>query len=197
MTEIAEANISETPEPQPRKRVPRGARVGIGVLVAAAVVAPALLALHGSPDTLSADPIGVSAPNFTLPVLGGSNMSLASLRGHPVVVNFFASWCDVCKQEAPVLAAGSKQWEQKGVVFLGIDSQDSQGPARTFLQQNGLTYRAVFDPAGRVMSRWGVTGFPESYFLDENGVIRAKWIGAISSSQLASDIQEAMPGSGA
>lgn len=115
----------------------------------------------------------VPAPKLDLPRLDGKgNLSLASLRGKVVVVNFWASWCVDCKLEAKTFATAAERWRGKDVVFLGVDSQDGSGPARRYMQRYDMTYPVVHDGEGTQGSQhWGVTGYPETFIVDRSGKI--------------------------
>ena len=114
----------------------------------------------------------VAAPKFDLPLLNGTGrISLASLRGKVVVVNFWQSFCYPCKQEARDIEAAHRAWTAKrsDVVFLGIDTQDFNGPARAYLKRYGITYTNLRDPIGELAPAWGITGVPETFFIDRKG----------------------------
>jgi cytochrome c biogenesis protein CcmG/thiol:disulfide interchange protein DsbE len=114
--------------------------------------------------------IGGPAPNFSAKRMDGTGVfDLASLRGKPVVVNFWASWCDPCKQEATTLERAYRQYRKQGVVFVGIDYHDVTGDARRFLGHHGVTYTAVLDGSGRIGDRYGLTGVPETFFVNRSG----------------------------
>jgi cytochrome c biogenesis protein CcmG, thiol:disulfide interchange protein DsbE len=116
--------------------------------------------------------VGGPAPNFVASRLeGNGTVALRSLRGKPVVINFFASWCGPCKTEAAEL---EKQWQSlrgKGVVFLGIDYNDARSDARKFLAHHGVTYTTVLDRSASIGDRYGLSGVPETYFVDRKGRI--------------------------
>lgn len=154
-----------------------------GQVVAIGVVAAliALLAWKLLQDDGGATFVGEQAPAFTLPHLSdGSEISLARYRGKPLVVNFFASWCLPCKDEAPVLERTWREHRDEGLVVLGIDAQDFRADARRFVKRFGLTYPVAYDGKGSTLGRWGLTGFPETYFVGRDGTIVAeKVVGGI------------------
>jgi cytochrome c biogenesis protein CcmG, thiol:disulfide interchange protein DsbE len=114
--------------------------------------------------------IGGPAPGFTLRRIGApGTLDLAALRGKPVVLNFWASWCVPCKAEAKMLEQTWRQYRKEGVVFLGIDYHDVTSDARTFLSHHGVTYPIVQDGSGAVADRYGVSAVPETYFVDRRG----------------------------
>jgi cytochrome c biogenesis protein CcmG, thiol:disulfide interchange protein DsbE len=133
-----------------------------------------------------------SAPNFTLPRLDGNgDMSLAQFDGKPRVVNFWASWCGPCRDEAPLLQNAAREYRGR-LVVLGVDYQDFTGDARTFVRKMGLTYPMVRDGNGDLLSRWGVTGAPESFFIDRSGKVVAHVPGAVTRLTLAEAIGKAL-----
>jgi cytochrome c biogenesis protein CcmG/thiol:disulfide interchange protein DsbE len=111
-----------------------------------------------------------AAPSFTLPKLAGDGkLSLASFRGRVVLLNFWASWCVPCKQEAQDLEAAYHRWRGQGVVVLGVDSEDYAGDGRSFARRYRLTYPLVHESGSSVKERYGVSGYPESFFIDRAG----------------------------
>ena len=125
-----------------------------------------------------------AAPAFTLERLDGKGkLELASLRGKAVVLNFWASWCGPCKDETPLLQEGWKRWQGKDVVFVGIDVKDFRGDAKDFLARYGVTYTNVYDGKGSTVGRYGVTGFPETYFVDAAGNVRYRIAGPVEDAE--------------
>jgi len=111
----------------------------------------------------------VASPAFSLPRLGGGKLSLASLRGKVVVLNFWASDCVPCKQEQAMLNAAARHWAGSGVVFLGVDEVDLRGPAKAYMKHYRVTYPSVYDGVGTLAGKFGVTGTPETFFIDRRG----------------------------
>jgi cytochrome c biogenesis protein CcmG/thiol:disulfide interchange protein DsbE len=134
------------------------------------------------------------APGFTLPRIDASGkLSLASLKGKAVVINFWASWCAPCKQEVPRLEAAYRRWSARGVVFVGIDGQDFVGDAKRFATKLGITYPIVHDGPGSTIDRYGVTGFPETFFVGRDGKLVGSHVeGAITADDLARNIPLAL-----
>jgi cytochrome c biogenesis protein CcmG, thiol:disulfide interchange protein DsbE len=156
--------------------MPRSLKLGAQALAVAAVAGLFALLIwrvvHQNRDTVAvrvAHGKTGPAPTFDLPRLDGNgSISLASLRGKAVVVNFWASWCAPCKREAPQLEASWKKHGGQGLVVLGIDANDVSGDARHFARKLGLTYPLVHAPT-TIWDDWGVTGVPETFFVDRRG----------------------------
>ena len=111
----------------------------------------------------------VDAWLFTRPRVDTSGtLSLASLKGKVVVLNFWQSYCPPCTHEAPVVAAAAKRWAGKDVVFVGVDEQDLRGPALKFMKRFAIDYPMISD-AGPLIGHYGVTGYPETFFIDRKG----------------------------
>jgi cytochrome c biogenesis protein CcmG/thiol:disulfide interchange protein DsbE len=136
----------------------------------------------------------VPAPKLDLPRLNGKGrLSLASLRGKVVVVNFWQSDCLPCKQEAKTLDAASRAWSSKGVVFVGVDALDFKGPARAYLKHYGVSYMNVRDASGNTYPGWGVTGTPETFFIDRHGnVVPPHIVSVASRAKLDDGIRRAL-----
>lgn len=137
--------------------------------------------------------IGRPAPNFTLSTLGtasASSIHLAALKGQPIILNFWASWCDACKQEAPLLQQTWQRISKQGGVLIGIDFEDTADAANRFLSNYGITYPNVIDTSnGATAIAYGVTGVPETFFINPKGTIIHKEIGALSAQMIQQDLR--------
>ena len=152
-----------------------------------------------------------TAPAFTLEVLdrgdipaplrgplGGAladgRLSLAELRGTPVVLNLWASWCTPCREEAPRLQAGWERWGRRGLAYLGLNIQDLRGDARAFAERFGITHPSVRDARRGVADSYGATGIPETFFVDSRGRVVGHVIGVVSARQLEAGSRAAAEG---
>ena len=151
--------------------------VGLGLL---ALLAFAFFSPEGG-RPLEGDP----APDFSITLLDGSEVSLSDLRGQVVVLNFWASWCDPCRQEAPSLQEVWETYEGKGVTFLGVSYKDAEDASRAFVQEFGLTYLNGTDPRDRISRAYGITGVPETFIIDAEGKIVQFYVGEVRPEELA------------
>ncbi len=129
-------------------------------------------------------------PRPLRPVLADGQIALAELRGHPVVLNIWASWCIPCKKEAPELAASARAHAGR-VAFLGLDVQDFKSDARRFLGRYDVRYVSVRDGGGATGDAYGITGVPETYWIDARGRIVDHYPGQVSRPQLEAGIAKA------
>lgn len=137
----------------------------------------------------------VPAPNFRLPLLvGHGSLSLASLRGKAVIVNFWASDCAPCKQETPRLVSFAHRWSTKKVVVVGIDVDEfTKGPPRAFARRYAVPYSLVYDPNGTTVDPWGIgLGTPQTFFVDRRGRIVQHVLGPVSDADLAAGARRAL-----
>lgn len=121
-----------------------------------------------------------TAPEVRLELFSGGSLRLSDLRGRPVVVNFWASWCPPCRDEAPVLSRLWAEYQEKGIVFLGVDTWDTEQEARRFAATFAITYPAGIAKGNAAAVDYGITGLPETFFIDGRGTIVRKWIGPLS-----------------
>jgi cytochrome c biogenesis protein CcmG/thiol:disulfide interchange protein DsbE len=137
--------------------------------------------------------VGSMAPAFTLNRLEGpGRISLASLRGKPVVLNFWASWCEPCKGEAAVLQRDWTSYRDRGVVFLGVDYHDLASDARRFVSAHELTFPMLEDGSGKVTGDYGVSQVPETYVLNRQGRVVLHLAGPITNPSFAVKFRSAL-----
>ncbi len=169
------------------------------LLVAALVLPPlGLLAfgLTGSPRVVPSPLVGKAAPDLALASFDGGRIALAELRGRVVVVNFWASWCVPCREEAPALEATWRRYRERGVAFVGVNVQDREAAARAFIAEHGKTYPNGPDTSDAVAIAYGVYGVPETFVLDRTGWVRHKHIGAVTRDVLEREIDRLLRGPG-
>lgn len=123
---------------------------------------------------------GKKAPSFTFQLLNGKGtLSDDDLRGKPVIINFWASWCIPCREEAPLLERVWRDYKDDGVVFLGVNIKDAESDAKRFIEEFGITYPQVRDTDQILVRGFGVRGLPETFFVDH----RWAFVGALSGSK--------------
>jgi cytochrome c biogenesis protein CcmG/thiol:disulfide interchange protein DsbE len=132
------------------------------------------------------------APDFNLTTFEGTAISLKDLRGKPVVINFWASWCPPCREEAPVIESAWRGYKDNGVVFLGVNIQDRREDALGYAREFHITYPNGPDPAGEITIDYGVSGIPVTFFISREGEVVRRWVGAIDRPVLTRSIEEIM-----
>jgi cytochrome c biogenesis protein CcmG, thiol:disulfide interchange protein DsbE len=138
------------------------------------------------PQLLPSAMINKEAPSFDLAALNGGSISLVSLKGGPVIINFFASWCVPCREEQPVLM---RLAQNDHVPLYGIDYKDEPQDARRLLAEFGDPYRKIgMDTDGTVGLNFGVYGVPETYVLDSAGHIRKRFVGPLTAEQVNNEL---------
>ena len=139
--------------------------------------------------------IGHPAPDFSLAMLspqtGKSHLSLTSFKGRPIVLNFWASWCEPCKEEAPLLQSTWKRLHAQGknIIFLGIDFQESAHDGSGFLNQYSITYPAGLDTDGSIASKYHVTSLPQTIFINRNGTVMGRVAQQLTDHALSTNLQ--------
>jgi peroxiredoxin len=155
----------------------------IALAAVASLIAITLVASGPSrPAGAAADP---AAPAFSLPVLGQSaqKISLSDYAGKPLIVNFFASWCQPCQKETPLLAKFYRI-EHARVAIVGLDENDTQANATSFTHKEGVGYPVAFDPEVAAASAYGVAGLPQTLFLDARHRIVDRVFGAVTQADI-------------
>lgn len=199
----AQAAAEADPPAPPRGRRRRQALIGgTTALVIGGFVALLVMGLVASRTSTALDDAiregrPRPAPDFSLPILvngaalgrrDGEPLALSELRGRPVVVNFWASWCVPCKREAPRLEAAWQRHRRGGLVMLGVDVKDLTQDALAFVRRYGQKYPSVRDKSDDASEAYGLTGVPETFFVDRQGRVVAHVLGEISSRQLEDGI---------
>jgi len=177
--------------------VAAGRRSGPRRLVAAAWLLAAVAAIIAFLTISVARPsgpvdtpiVGRPAPAFELQTLDGQRISLMELRGSPIVLNFWASWCIPCREEAALLTAADRRYRADGLRILGVVYQDGAANARDFMARYGQTYPGLLDPDGRTAIDYGVFGIPETFFIDRTGDVRSRQVGALIEAELQRQIE--------
>lgn len=123
------------------------------------------------------------APDFTLSTFDGAELSLDQFRGKIVVINFWASWCPPCEEEAPTLAEFGRAIDQNQVVLLGVDVWDRESDARQFLEDHGVAFPNGIDQNGSIAVDYGVAGVPETFFIGPDGTLLGKYTGPVKSAE--------------
>lgn len=164
-------------------------RVLIAAVLTLVPVAILAYGLRANPRAIPSPLVGRPAPAFTLPVVdGGSEVRLADLRGRVVVVNFWASWCVPCREEAQALEAVWQRYRAGGLSMVGVNIQDRRAAAREFLDATRPSYPNVVDATGATSIAYGIYGVPETFVIDRDGRIRARHVGAITAEALAAHL---------
>ena len=177
--------MTESTISAPRRGVPIWAQIIIWVFLVGLLAIVAVGLSRAQRGTVQP---GQVIDNFTLPLFSGyeldgkSEVNFVDLRGKVVVINFWASWCKPCEQEAAELQAAWEEYQPTGqVVFLGVDYVDTEPEARVYLKKFGITYANGPDLATRISQYFRIKGVPETYFVDKNGVLRYVQVGPFSS----------------
>jgi cytochrome c biogenesis protein CcmG/thiol:disulfide interchange protein DsbE len=164
----------------------------VGSLIGAALLGVLFMSLGNDPSEIKSPLIGRSAPGFALKAVGtGETIDLQQLRGRPVVVNFWATWCGPCWEEHPVLVANARML-QPNVQFVGVVFNDTEDKIQSFLRERGSSYPTVLDQQGKTAIAYGVGGVPETFFIDKQGTIVAKYSGPMNTEILQSYVQKVL-----
>jgi len=166
------------------RAAPRARWVAVGALAVAAIVVAELAGGGGSAQT------GRAAPPLPAQALRPPGVDLAALRGKPALVDFFASWCEPCAEEAPTLRKLSATMAGKATI-VAVDWDDAGGPARAFVRRHGWTFPVLADTSGAAGESYGLSGLPTSFVLDPRGRIVATFRGPQSEAKLRQALLEA------
>jgi cytochrome c biogenesis protein CcmG/thiol:disulfide interchange protein DsbE len=153
--------------------------IGLAVALAAAVALVGVVRLSQTSTGLPPIAKGQPAPEIAGTTLDGSTLDLASLRGRPVVVNFWGPTCAPCRTEFPLLASKLADHAADGLAIVGILTDDGPDAARTFVAEERATWPTVIDPNAALKKTYRVVGRPQSYFIDRAGILRSIQIGEV------------------
>jgi cytochrome c biogenesis protein CcmG/thiol:disulfide interchange protein DsbE len=182
--------LSVTPETQaaPARKIP-WAQIAVFALVLGLLALVAFQMRRNGP--LAAGPVGAGemAPEFEITTFDGVTYQLADLRGQVVVVNFWASWCIPCEEEAAALENTWRHYKDQGVLFIGVDYVDTETAALAFMRRFNITYPNGPDLGTRISQAYRIKGVPETYFVDKTGRLAYVKIGPTNQDELMSVIE--------
>jgi peroxiredoxin len=193
----------------PGSRPRTGRLLILAVLVVVALVLPAATALLDRRDpaavptpapalsaqtpTVQTYPPGRPAPALRLPGLDGRPVDLAALRGRPVVVNFWATWCDPCVREFPLLRQAATSHRSQRLAVVGVLTNDRPDAARAFVRRLDATWPVGLDPRGTTATRWGAVGLPHTYFVHPDGTLASHQLGELTQASLDHQLAAILP----
>lgn len=164
--------------------------IAVGAVIIVPFVAVLASGFGKDPRAVPSVLEGHPAPDFALETAeGGQVISLKDLRGHPVVLNFYASWCVPCAQEHPWLVKISKIYQPRGVTFLGVIYNDTVPKVKGFLRRYGQNYPTLQDPSSATAIDYGVAGVPETYIINGQGQIVRKFVGPVTPEEFESTLE--------
>jgi peroxiredoxin len=159
--------------------------------VLSTLLALALAACSSAPGTAR---LGGPAPDFSLPTADGGTVRLADLKGKPVLINFWATWCQPCREEMPAMQELYEQYRDRGLVILAVDMEEDLRPVRRWIDQGGYTFTFLLDGEGEQVKRYNINASPTSYFVARDGVIRDLKLGALSRGEMQTKIEKLLEG---
>lgn len=165
-----------------------GILIIIGLFLVVVGVAALLRHGSGSGNEATAPIIGAHAPDFTTETLDGKTVNLKSLRGKPVVLNFWATWCPPCRAEMPMLQQAYDSHKGQ-YTMLAVNDGEPTNQVQAFIQEKGFTFTVLLDPGQRIVRKYQIQGFPTTFFIDSQGVIRYMHVGMLTPSTLASGLK--------
>jgi len=173
----------------------------ITALVPAILVTVLVIRIIQANSLVTSKPAGVTntnaAPDFIVSIWNGAagqRIQLAALHGKPVVLNFWASWCEPCQSEAPILSAAAKTYAAQGVVFIGIAYQTPTKDGQEFIKQHGISYPCGPDPEGDIVTNFGITGIPQTLLIDRSGIVVRRFPGQITAATFDPAMQALVKG---
>jgi cytochrome c biogenesis protein CcmG/thiol:disulfide interchange protein DsbE len=181
--------VNDTPAADKPRWRPRWWQVAVFAAVCVLLALVAFQMRRNGPLAAAQVGAGEAAPDFTLSTFEGQSVKLSDLRGKVVLVNFWASWCIPCTQEAPDLENTWRQYQDQGVMFVGVDYVDTEPEARKYLAQFNVSYPNGADLGTRISQAYRIRGVPETYIIDRAGTLRATFIGPTTAEQLQAKLE--------
>ncbi|MBI1759084.1 MAG: redoxin domain-containing protein [Actinobacteria bacterium] len=183
-------------EPRPAGPAPERARnrrrwplLGLVVALVAGAVTVLGAGIGRDPTQLPPRFLGEPAPALSGRTLDGGTFTLAEHRGTVVLVNVWASWCVPCRREHPLLAEVARELSSRGLLVVGVNTQDAPAAAAAFLAaMGGAAYPSLDDSAGRIAVQWGTSGVPETFLVDQRGTVRAKVTGEVTAQWISQQL---------
>ena len=173
----------------PPEPIAKGKRTGL--IVTFAFILALLAVLAWGLKKVQAGPVSSGmAPDFTLTSFDGRTLTLSELRGQVVIINFWASWCPPCREEAAYLEQTWRKYKDKGVIFIGVDWVDTEKEALAYMKEFDLTYFNGPDIGTRIAQAYNIQGVPETFYVAKNGELRGVHIGPLKSPELDDKIDE-------
>ena len=168
--------------------------MGLGLMLMLPLIAVLAKGFSYDPRALPEELTGKAAPEFNLESLDGYKVKLSDLRGAPVVINFWATWCRPCLQEHKQLMSSASKYKRRGVAFLGVLYGDTAENARPYLQEHGVAYPTLLDDKQRTNIDFGVSGVPETFVIDASGTIVKKFTGPVTDSEISQVLNTLLSG---
>lgn len=170
---------------------PKPTRTNGGVVIVLAVVLALLGLLAWGLIQSQKGPVDTGeASDFTITGFDGRTVILSELRGQVVIINFWASWCPPCREEAAYLEQTWRKYKDQGVVFIGVDYVDTEKAALAYIEEFDITYINGPDIGTRISQAYNIKGVPETFYVDKRGKLRGMHIGPLKSPQLDEKIDE-------
>ena len=138
--------------------------------------------------------VGKAAPDITMPLLEGGEFLLSEHADKPMVVNFWASWCPPCRDESPGFERAWRRFSDDGVLFVGVDIQDTVEDGLAYIREFDLTYPNGIDADGKITVEYGVIGLPVTFFIGADGIVKGRWVGALPEDRLTGWVEALIAG---
>jgi len=164
------------------------------VITLVSVLTSGLVMAGCSPSSAQGVEVGNLAPDFQLQSLDGQTVSLGNLQGKPVLINFWATWCPPCRSEMPYIQEVYEEWVNRGLVVLALNIGESSSKVEEFMQNHNLSFIVLLDTKQDIAQRYNITGIPTTFFIDKDGIIQDKIIGAFQNkTQIENRLSKVIP----